>query len=579
MKAGTLIGLVLILALAALAAPTHALILPTSAPAAQSLASPPPSTWLAKGACGDGVCDEVESKHPDLRPQEGSPGSSGALKVASPTPVREEGGEAWESVTLPSGEVAHRGDPNSISQEGGVPGAERQVNLALILDASGSMLAELPGTGKSKLVVAKEVMAELIPQIPAEINGALWAYGHRYPEDPKEESCRDIERIFALGPVDAAAYVQKINAINAIGYTPISDSIEQAARDLPPGDLNSIILVSDGEETCGGDPCALAEALKASDTAVTIHVVGYAVKDVAQKQLQCIAQVSGGTYHDAGDAAGLLRSLKEAMAATVSETILRVEVLGPDGKEVHNNVYLYEAGTDRRVSGYVAWKDNAVPPGTFDLRVDTLPWTVYQNLSIPEGSTTVVRIRLGALRVLTPDGEETTADVYDADTGTRLGYYGGATPLVPGEYYVVVNGSLSDPIVVESGKTTDLVLGAIRVLTPDGEETTADVYDADTGARLGYYGGVILLAPGRYYVSINGSTSDPFTVKSGETGEVLLGAIQVDGDFEIHDAAGKRLGFYSGTLLLAPGQYVVKVSDGPTYDDVVVEPGRVTVLQ
>jgi Ca-activated chloride channel family protein len=198
-----------------------------------------------------------------------------------------------ETVVSPRSELAFVGDPATVSQEGAGTAAPRQANLALILDASGSMNESLPGTGGTRLDVAKEVLAELIPQIPTEMNGTLWIYGHRHPQDPKSESCRDIEQVFGLAPVDAAGYVDAVQGISAIGYTPIADSIQRAARDLPPDGFNSIILVSDGEETCGGDPCALAEALKASDSEVTIHVVGYAVNQGTKEQLQCIARASG----------------------------------------------------------------------------------------------------------------------------------------------------------------------------------------------------------------------------------------------------------------------------------------------
>ena len=117
-------------------------------------------------------------------------------------------------------------------------------------------------------------------------------------------------------------------------------------------------------------------------------MVGYAVDQATQEQLQCIARASGGSYHDATDPEGLLQALEEAMAATVVETILRVEIVGPGGAEVGGNVHLYEPGIDRLVSGYVAWKDNVVPPGTYDLLVDTLPDIFYPDLTLPEGSTT-----------------------------------------------------------------------------------------------------------------------------------------------------------------------------------------------
>ena len=397
----------------------------------------------------------------------------------------------------------------------------RQANLAFILDGSGSMNADLPGTGKIRLVVAKEVMSELIPQVPADVNGALWIYGHRYPQDPKEESCTDIEQVFAIGPVDAAAYTQEINAVTALGYTPISDTVEQAARDLPAGDLNSIILISDGEETCGGDPCALAEALKASDASVTIHVVGYAVEEVAREQLECIARVSGGTYHDAQDAASLLQALEEAMAATVADTILRVELMGADGTEMRNDVYLYETGTDRLVSAYSTWKDNAVPPGSYDLLVTSQPSIAYQGLNIEEGSTTLVRIVLSAIRVLTPDGEDARFDLLDPATGEWIGQFNGIVFLLPGSYQVSANDSTSEPITLDAGQTEAVVLGAIKVLEPDGDDARFDLLDPATDEWLGQKTGTVLLLPGTYKVELaDGPIFENVVVEGGEVTEV-----------------------------------------------------------
>jgi hypothetical protein len=471
-------------------------------------------------------------------------------------------------VTLPSGEVAYLGDPDTVTQEGSKPGEARQANLAYILDASGSMNAELPGTGQTKLAVAKEVMAELVPQIPAKMKGALWIYGHRYPQEPKEESCWDIERVFPLGPVDARAYQKKIDAITAIGYTPIADSIEQAARDLPVEAFNSIILVSDGEETCGGDPCALAEALKASQVAVTIHVVGYAVEELAQGQLQCIAQASGGTYHDAEDAAGLLQALEEAMAATVAETVLRVELIAPDGTEEGGNVRLYEAGTDRLVSSYATWTDNAVPPGVYDLLLVTLPPIVYQDLRIDEGSTTIVRIVLSAIRLLTPDGEETRFDLLDSTTAEWLGQKNGTVLLVPATYQVSVNNITSDPITLDEGETVEIILGAIKVVGPDGEEARFDLLDPVTDEWLSQENGIVFLLPGSYQVSVNDITSDPITQETGETVEIILGAIKVldpDGEearFDLFDpTTDEWLSQENGIVFLLPGTYQLSAND------------------
>jgi len=84
---------------------------------------------------------------------------------------------------------------------------------------------------------------------------------------------------------------------------------------------------------------------------------------------------------------------------------------------------------------------------------------------------------------------------------------------------------------------------------------------------------------GTYALGVHGSTSSPMVVEAGKIQDVLLGAVQVEGSFQIFDAAGKRLGYYEDRLLLCPGSYTVKVSDGPTFEGLEVEGGKVTVLK
>lgn len=259
-------------------APTEApTVVPTEVPTEAPTDTPPPEPTEAPGKCGDGVCDEVEAKDPsacpeDCRPEETAPASptpeaaitvevtEAPTEAPPPTPTPAPAVEVRASTTTPAGEFAYLGDPATISQEGASEAEQPQSNVALILDGSGSMGEDLPGSGKTKLAVAKEVMAELIPQIPAELNSTLWIYAHRYPPDPKAESCKDIEQVFPLGPVDTTGYIEAVQGIKANGWTPIADSIIAAAEKLPPGDFNSMILVSDGEETCGGNPCAVASS-------------------------------------------------------------------------------------------------------------------------------------------------------------------------------------------------------------------------------------------------------------------------------------------------------------------------------
>lgn len=120
--------------------------------------------------------------------------------------------------------------------------------LILILDASGSMWGQIEG--QNKITIAKKVLNGLIEGLPDGTSVGLIAYGHRDKGD-----CKDIETVFPPGPVDKKLLAEKIDSISPKGKTPITDSINQAFE-LARGseDAATVILVSDGLETCGGDP-------------------------------------------------------------------------------------------------------------------------------------------------------------------------------------------------------------------------------------------------------------------------------------------------------------------------------------
>jgi hypothetical protein len=287
-----------------------------------------------------------------------------------------------------------------------------------------------------------------------------------------------------------------------------------------------------------------------------------------------------------------------------------------------------------------------VPPGTYDLLIDTMPDILYGGLELPEGSTTIARVILGAIAVLTPERQYIPGVFFEASTGTRLGSYGheGPVALAPGSYYVSVTNSTSAPVTLEagqliemvmavlavkspegdvvavdifdasdnrrlgnwgsegpvslmpatyyiqsnkstsapitlaSGATEELVLGAVTFLSAGGEPMAAVIFQAEDGKRLGGYGhdGAVLLVPGSYYIEVNGSTSETFTIGAGDQETIPLGAIQVAGHFVIWDADGKRLGGYSDLLPLVPGTYTVELEDGTMVENIVVEPGQVT---
>lgn len=187
--------------------------------------------------------------------------------------------------------------------------AQEDPRVVLVLDASGSMNLPDP-SGATKLEAAKAALTTAIGSLPENAEVGLRVYGATVPGDvPTPEACADTQLVHPISPLDAAGLTDAINSFEAVGETPISYALEQAAADLGDEGKRHIILVSDGEETCVPDPCPVIEQLMDSGIELQIDTVGFGVNATARDQLSCIAAAGNGTYFDAADADGLVHAL------------------------------------------------------------------------------------------------------------------------------------------------------------------------------------------------------------------------------------------------------------------------------
>lgn len=178
----------------------------------------------------------------------------------------------------------------------------------LVVDSSGSMWGRLEG--RTKVEIAREAVDDALAYWPAERPLGVVAYGHRSKTD-----CADIETVVPVAPFDAARVRRAVAALRPNGMTPIAASLQAALRALPQGgEPGTIVLVSDGEETCGVDPCSVARDIKSRQASLVVHVVGFDVGGTpAGKQLACVAAATGGRYFDARDARALSRAIGAAV--------------------------------------------------------------------------------------------------------------------------------------------------------------------------------------------------------------------------------------------------------------------------
>lgn len=178
---------------------------------------------------------------------------------------------------------------------------EQQV--LLMLDASGSMAA-VAEDGVPKIDTARTALQRYASQSDSYIKLGFMVYGHKgnNQESGKAESCAGIEQLVPIGEVQRDTFGATLNQFQPTGWTPIAGALTEAQKSFAgkEGASNRIILVSDGIETCGGDPVAVAQQLAQQDIAVTIDIVGFGIENSDEAaQLRQIAEVTGGQYYDA----------------------------------------------------------------------------------------------------------------------------------------------------------------------------------------------------------------------------------------------------------------------------------------
>lgn len=193
-----------------------------------------------------------------------------------------------------------------------LPRAKLRLNLIFILDASGSMADDIGDVQKWQGAVdaLKKVLAQ---GFPGYTEVGLIVYGHKGSSSTSDRdvSCSGVEVMQSLDRWRNVDLVRRTSNLGPTGWTPLAGALRTAGDMLQDrqGEGNFVIVLSDGRETCGGDPVAVAKELKESGTEVTTNVVGLVVSDEEKAQLEAIAQAGGGGYFPANNPEELDRAV------------------------------------------------------------------------------------------------------------------------------------------------------------------------------------------------------------------------------------------------------------------------------
>ncbi len=183
--------------------------------------------------------------------------------------------------------------------------------VEIVFDASNSMWGQMEG--QAKITIAKQIVADALDALPGDLELGLRVYGHRYPRELY--NCTDSELLVPLGTETGVRVREAIASFRPRGQTPLAYALAQVVHDF--GDFageRAVVLVTDGIESCGGDPTAAARELARRDT--TVHVIGFGLGNAADEDaasLAAIAHASGGRFLTARTG----EELREALAIAV----------------------------------------------------------------------------------------------------------------------------------------------------------------------------------------------------------------------------------------------------------------------
>ncbi len=240
--------------------------------------------------------------------------------------------------------------------------------VELIFDASGSMLQRFEG--KRRIDVAHTVLSDLVTRtLPPGAPVALRVFG-----DDKPGSC-ETRLESPLAPLDAKALAKQIAAVQPKNgaKTPIAASLNRVADDLAAAQgVRTVVLVTDGEETCGGDPQAEINALVAKGFDVRVNIVGFAVGEAKLKDtFRAWAAAGHGKYFDAQSS----KELGKALEAAVSEPFRIVDATGA----------VVGAGT-------VGGPEVSVPAGVYRVEVGSTNPRSYEGVVVDAGKATPLQL-------------------------------------------------------------------------------------------------------------------------------------------------------------------------------------------
>ena len=425
----------------------------------------------------------------------------------------------------------------------------KTTRILFLLDASGSMKAKFENT--QRWPVAKSLLSQLVDSLDKypNLELGLRVYGHQSPNSRND--CRDTKLEVPFSDQNSEEIQKKLKQLVPQGNTPITYSMEQSANDFPndPNARNIIIIITDGLESCGGDPCATSLALQRKRIFLKPFIIGLGTDPGFEKQFSCMGQ-----YYNAADIKTFRSVLDNVVTLALSKTTVSVEIVDDNNKPIESNVNMTFLNNVTGIPeyNYVHYYSPENKPDileidavlNYDLVINTLPKVVEQNLRIIPGKHNVIKVKApqGVLHLRqdgpTPYGkveaivreDNNRSTLYAQTFGSKQKYLTGKYDL---EILTLPRIYMKD-VVVKQGQPTTITFPPAGILSISSElQGYGSIYTIDENGQQQWIYNLpeenskiaLPLQPGRYRLVYRMKTASSskftdvqnFTIKSGAT--------------------------------------------------------------
>ena len=276
---------------------------------------------------------------------------------------------------------------------------EKKTRVLFLLDASGSMLA--PWNEGLRIHVAKRQLAEIVNSLRTNDNLeiALRVYGHQYHR--RFRNCQDSELLVPFAQNNHDKIIAALRDIKPMGTTPIAYSLEQAGNDFPTAEnvKNVVIIITDGIESCKGDPCQVSKSLQNKKVFLKPFIIGLDMDKKFKQMFDCV-----GDYQDAKDETKFRSVLNRIVNQNLKKTTVSIDLLDIHNQptETNVNVSFFDEYSKSLMYEFVHYKNSNKEPDkvevestlTYSVWVNTVPPVVKRNVKLKWGEHNVLTLKV-----------------------------------------------------------------------------------------------------------------------------------------------------------------------------------------